>query len=96
MSTTKQPETPPQPGEMHRIDAVRNTGANLERRDAELYVVLGLFLFALGLPVILGTYFAMQVSDYRAAIVNCVCGLVLAGIGVAGMLYGWMLRRGLA
>jgi hypothetical protein len=96
MNAAKQAETPSVPGEMHRIDADRNTGVNLQRRDAELYVVLGLFMFALGLPVILGTYFAMQISDYRAAIVNFVCGVVLAGIGLSSMLYGWMIKRRMA
>lgn len=80
-------------GEMHRIDADRNTGVSLEHRDAELYIALGLFLTALGLPVTFGTFFTMQGGDYRAAIVNLICGLVLDLIGIVWMGYGWISRK---
>lgn len=95
--TENKPKNPSAvPGEMHRIDQDRNAGENLKRRDAELYVVLGLFMVALGIPVIIGTYFAAQVADYRPAVVNFVCGMTLTGIGIASIYYGRVLRRKLA
>ena len=39
-------------GDMHRIDSTKNTGDNLKRRDAELYVLLGGFLVLQLLPLI--------------------------------------------
>lgn len=95
MSTNNQIGNVKVPGEMHRIDEERNTGVNLQRRDAELYIVLGIFMAALGFPVILGTYFTIQGGNFRPAVVNFVCGLVLFGIGVASILYGWVLKKGL-
>jgi len=80
-------------GEMHRIDADRNTGVSLEHRDAELYIALCLFLTALGLPVTFGTVFTLQRGNYRAAIVNLICGLVLDAIGIVWMAYGWACRK---
>ncbi|MGC8737274.1 MAG: hypothetical protein ACP5UA_01360 [Candidatus Hydrogenedens sp.] len=80
-------------GEMHRIDNERNQGVQLEHRDAELYIVMGIFVVALGLPVILGTYFSMQASNYRPAVVNFICGVVMTGIGIASILYGWAMKK---
>lgn len=80
-------------GEMHRIDSERNRGVQLEHRDAELYIVMGFFIAALGLPVILGTYYALQTGNYRPAIVNFVCGVVMTGIGIASILYGWAIKK---
>ena len=93
MSDNTSSENAAKHGEMHRIDGNKNTGVNLQRRDAELYIALGLFMFALGLPVILGTYFAVQGNDHCAAIVNFICGVVLAGIGAASAIYGWVSRK---
>lgn len=83
-------------GEMHRIDTDRNTGESLQRRDTELYIALGLFLTALGIPVIIGTLFALEAETYHPAVVNFICGVVLTGIGVAGIVYGLLRRRNAA
>jgi len=64
----------------------------LERRDGELYVALGLFIGIVGLPVLIGTYWAAQTSE-RAAIVNAVCGATLLLIAAASMVYGWVILR---
>lgn len=80
-------------GEMHRIDDERNKGVQLEHRDAELYIVMGIFVVALGLPVILGTYYSMQADNIRPAIVNFICGVVMTGIGIASILYGWAMKK---
>lgn len=85
--------TTSQRGEMHRIDDERNKGIQLEHRDAELYIVLGAFVVALGLPVILGTYYTFQGGNYRAAVVNFICGVVMTGIGIASILYGWVMKK---
>ncbi len=81
--------------EMHRIDSTKNTGDNLKRRDAELYVVLGIFLVALGLPVILGTWFAVADGRMHAAVVNVLAGLVLAGMGGGSIFFGLAIQKGL-
>ncbi len=82
-----------QRGEMHRIDNERNKGVQLEHRDAELYIALGIFIVALGLPVILGTFYTLQAGSYRPAVVNFICGLVMTGIGIASILYGWAMKK---
>lgn len=79
--------------EMHRIDSERNTEIQLARRDSELYFALGIFIVALGLPVVFGTYYAYQWGDFRPAIVNLISGLVMVGIGAASIFYGWFIRR---
>ncbi len=89
----EQKNTTFQRGEMHHIDDERNKGIQLEHRDAELYIVLGIFVVALGLPVILGTYYTLQGGDYRAAVVNFICGIVMTGIGLASILYGWAMKK---
>lgn len=96
MSDSQPPETHKQHGEMHRIDTTRNTGENLARRDTELYIALGLFLTALGIPVMIGTFFALDYENYHPAVVNMICGMVLTGIGVTGILYGLARRRNAA
>ncbi len=79
--------------EMHRIDTERNTGVQLARRDSELYFALGIFIVALGVPVVFGTYYAYQWGDFRPAVVNLISGLVMVGIGVASIIYGWVIRK---
>ncbi|MBI4556987.1 MAG: hypothetical protein HY706_05330 [Candidatus Hydrogenedentes bacterium] len=64
--------------------------AHFQQRDGETYIALGIFIDAVGLPVLIGTYWAYQTS-VRAAIVNGVCGMVLVLVGVAAMLYGRLL-----
>jgi hypothetical protein len=63
---------------------------DMEKRDGETYVALGLFIVAVGIPVVAGTYFAYQ-TNVRAAIVNAVCSVVLLMIGAASILYGRLL-----
>jgi hypothetical protein len=59
----------------------------MEKRDGETYVALGIFILAVGLPVVAGTYWAYQ-TNVRAAVVNVVCGAVLLLIGAGSVLYG--------
>ncbi len=79
--------------EMHRIDSERNTGVQLAQRDSELYFALGIFIVALALPVVLGTYYAYQGGNIRPAVVNFISGLVMLGIGSASIVYGWIIRK---
>jgi len=65
-------------------------GHKMEKRDGEIYVALGVFIVAVGSPVVAGTYWAYQ-TNVRAAVVNVVCGVVLLLIGAGSMLYGRML-----
>jgi hypothetical protein len=71
-------------------DSDRNANIRMEKRDGETYIALGIFIVALGLPVLAGTYWAAQTS-VRGAVVNAVCGVVLILIGAASMGYGWLL-----
>ncbi len=57
------------------------------KRDAEIYVALGMFIVFVGIPVLIGTYWAAQ-TNRHAAVVNLVCSIVLLGIGVAAIAYG--------
>lgn len=81
--------------EMHRIDAEKRTVQSLKARDAELYILLGGFLLCLGLPVILGTWYAMTAGRVHGAVVNLVAGVVLSAFGLAGVVYGMAIRRGM-
>ncbi|HOQ88760.1 MAG TPA: hypothetical protein PLX03_01355 [Candidatus Hydrogenedentes bacterium] len=85
-----------QHAEMHRIDADKRSVQSLKARDAEIYILLGLFLVFLGVPVILGTWYAMADGRTHGAVVNFIAGMVLTGWGVAGIFYGIFIRRGLA
>ncbi len=93
MSEEGKPVSTPQREEMHRIDTERNQGVQLEHRDAELYIALGIFVTALGIPVIFGTYYTLQSGDYKPAVVNFICGVVMTGIGIASILYGWAMKK---
>jgi len=66
--------------EEHTVDEVR-------KRDGETNVAVGLFLFALSIPVLLGTFVALDRP--RAALVNAICGGVLFFIGAVVIAYGW-------
>ncbi|NLN93560.1 MAG: hypothetical protein GX130_09680 [Candidatus Hydrogenedens sp.] len=58
-----------------------------KKRDGETNIAVGLFLFALGIPVLLGT---LGIDDnVRAATVNAVCGLALLLTGGGWIAYGW-------
>lgn len=71
-------------------DSDQNVNIRMEKRDGETYIALGIFVAAIGLPVMVGTYWAYQ-TNVRAAVVNAVCGIVLSLIGAASMGYGWIL-----
>lgn len=66
--------------EKHTVDEMR-------KRDGETNIAVGLFLFALGIPVLLGTFAALDRP--RAALVNAICGGVLLLIGAGVIAYGW-------
>jgi hypothetical protein len=76
--------------EIKLSDSDKNVNIRLEKRDGETYIALGLFIVAVGLPVMAGTYWAYQ-TNVRAAVVNVVCAGVLLLIGVASIVYGRVL-----
>ena len=76
--------------EVKLSDSDQNANIRMEKRDGETYVALGIFIVAVGLPVVAGTYWAMQTS-YRGAVVNACCGVALILVGVASMGYGMLL-----
>ncbi|HPO12514.1 MAG TPA: hypothetical protein PLI09_03645 [Candidatus Hydrogenedentes bacterium] len=76
--------------EIKASDSDQNVNIRMEKRDGETYVALGLFIVAVGIPVVIGTYFAAQ-TNMRAAIVNIICAGVLLLIGVAAITYGRIL-----
>ena len=61
-----------------------------EKRDGETYRALGMFIVAVGIPVLMGTYWAMQ-TNVRAAVINVICAIVLLLIGGASIYYGQIL-----
>jgi hypothetical protein len=71
-------------------DSDKNVNICMEKRDGETYIALGLFIVAVGLPVLAGTYWAAK-TDMRAAIVNVICASVLLLIGVTAIGYGRVL-----
>ncbi len=71
-------------------DSDKNVNIRMEKRDGETYVALGLFIVAVGVPVLAGTYFAAQ-TNVRAATVNVVCAIVLLMIGLGSVAYGRLL-----
>lgn len=62
-----------------------------EKRDAETYIAIGIFILAVGIPVLLGTIWAMDRP--HAAIVNAICGAVLCLIGAGCIGYGMFMNR---
>jgi hypothetical protein len=68
-------------------DSHKNVNIRMEKRDGETYIALGLFILAVGIPVMAGTWFAAQ-TNTRAAVVNVVCATVLLLIGLVAILYG--------
>jgi hypothetical protein len=56
-----------------------------ESRDAETLIALGLFITALAIPVLLGTFWCERAPQM---IVNVISGLVLLGIGVGSLYFG--------
>ncbi len=71
-------------------DSHKNVNIRMEKRDGETYVALGLFIVAVGIPVMVGTYFAAQ-TNVRAAVVNVICATVLLMIGAGAIIYGRLL-----
>lgn len=76
--------------ETRPVETAQERGDRLEKRDGEMYIALGIFINAVGLPVLIGTYWALQ-KNFHAAVVNAVCGIVLLLIGFGSMGYGAML-----
>ncbi len=76
--------------EIKLSDSDKNVNIRMEKRDGETYIALGLFIVAVALPVMAGTYWAAQ-TNIRAAVVNVVCSGVLLLIGVAAIVYGRVL-----
>ena len=66
--------------EEHTID-------EMGKRDGETNMAVGIFLFALGIPVLLGTFWALDRP--HAAFVNALCGLALLLVGGGVTYYGW-------
>ncbi|MBI2432742.1 MAG: hypothetical protein HYV26_07725 [Candidatus Hydrogenedentes bacterium] len=69
----------------------RHTKNEMLKRDGETGMAVGLFVLALGIPVLIGTLFTLD--NHRAAIVNAISGLVLLLIGGWATIYGWVLFR---
>ncbi len=63
------------------------------RRDAETQILLGAFIFILGIPVLIGTIWAESTAQ---RIVNVAAGIALIGIGAGFLWYGrnWLKRLG--
>jgi len=73
------------------IDKSTNVAATANetlKRDGETNMAVGLFLFVLGIPVLIGTFWALDRP--HAAFVNAVCGGVLILIGAGVIAYGWL------
>lgn len=60
---------------------------DMDKRDGETNIAVGLFLFVLGIPVLLGTFWALDRP--HAAFVNAVCGGVLLLLGACVVFHGW-------
>jgi hypothetical protein len=69
----------------------RHTRNEMLKRDGETSMAVGLFLVALGIPVLIGTLWALD--NFRGAVVNAICGLVLLLIGGAVTIYGYIMFR---
>jgi hypothetical protein len=77
-------ETIQKVAEEHSVD-------EMQKRDGETSMAVGLFIFALGVPVTFATIYALNEETNHAAIVNFVCGMTLLLIGGAATAYGWKL-----
>jgi hypothetical protein len=69
-----------------------NEATKHRKRDGETYIAVGIFVVAVGAPVMAGTYWAALTSP-RAAVVNGICGATLLLIGFSAIAYGLMLLR---
>jgi uncharacterized membrane-anchored protein len=63
------------------------------RRDAETQMLLGGFVFLLGIPVLIGTLWAETTAQM---VVNLIAALVLLGLGGGFFLFGrrWLKNLG--
>ncbi len=72
--------------------AEKFTASEMGQRDGETSIAVGLFLMALGAPVLLATIWALDKPS--AAVVNALCGAALLLIGAGAVAYGlWELRK---
>ncbi len=55
------------------------------QRDGETFIILGIFMAVLGLPVILGSFWGEKAVQ---VVVCLVSGILLLGIGVGFLLHG--------
>lgn len=69
----------------------RHTENEMLKRDGETSMAVGLFVLAVGVPVLIGTIWALE--NPRAAVVNAICGLALMAIGGGATWYGWGLYK---
>ena len=65
-------------------------GQDHTRRDSETQIVLGAFVSVIALPVLVGTFWA---ETPHARIVNIVAGLVLLGIGLGMVAWGFRTKK---
>ncbi len=70
--------------------AERHTRAEMMKRDGETYMAVGLFVFALAVPVLIATFWATRT---HAAVVNVIAGLILGVLGSGAIAYGWRLFK---
>lgn len=75
----------------HEIDINKESeiqaAKDMKKRDGETNMAVGIFLFVLGIPVLIGTMSAMDKP--KAALINAVCGIVLLALGAGITAYGW-------
>ena len=74
--------------ETHTVD-------EMQKRDGETSMAVGLFILALGVPVSFATLLVDRSTTLgqHGAIVNAICGLVLLLIGGSAAGYGWILYQ---
>lgn len=77
--------------DMHTIDSSKNTGDVLKLRDAETQMAIGIFVTVLSIPVLIGTFWADV--DPHAGVVNFISGLVLLGVGLGLLIFGFRARK---
>lgn len=75
--------------DMHTIRKTEDNKARLAKRDAETQMALGIFISILAIPVLIGSIWAPAI---HARIVNIIAGVILLGIGLAFLGYGWSRR----
>jgi hypothetical protein len=73
--------------EPNEAQKTENSGSNDHhtKRDAETQTVIGIFVIAMSIMVLIGTFFAVRP---HAMIVNVVAGTVLLAIGIGMVVLG--------